>query len=169
MTKRAAWNRKQIDEVALVAAYAIDSTAIRRLAQEWGVSIWVLYRRLKALGVARRSNSQAHKGLQVGEKNPYWKGGKRLDTAGYVFVRRGGVEVREHRVVAERIMGRSLYEGEVVHHKNHDRSDNRPENLEVIASHSEHMKAHMTSEEARKRGRMTKRSRAALAAIGSKE
>jgi hypothetical protein len=80
----------------------------------------------------------------------------------------GGVEVREHRVVAERIMGRSLYEGEVVHHKNHDRSDNRPENLEVIASHSEHMKAHMTSEEARKRGRMTKRSGAALAAMEQK-
>lgn len=40
--------------------------------------------------------------------------------------------VRDHRYVMEQMLGRRLKQGEDVHHKNHDRTDNRPENLEVI-------------------------------------
>ena len=46
-----------------------------------------------------------------------------------------------HRVVAENKLGRMLNAGEVVHHINHDRYDNRPENLEVL-SKIEHLKLH---------------------------
>lgn len=48
----------------------------------------------------------------------------------------------EHRVVAEQILGRPLRKGEVVHHINRDKRDNRPENLMIFASQAEHAKWH---------------------------
>jgi HNH endonuclease len=43
----------------------------------------------------------------------------------------GGRLEREHRIVMERVLGRSLVAGESVHHRNGDRGDNHPENLEL--------------------------------------
>lgn len=47
-----------------------------------------------------------------------------------------------HRIVAETMLGRSFTDSEVVHHKDGNRLNNAPENLEVHESHSAHMKEH---------------------------
>ena len=92
----------------------------------------------------RAKLSAAKKGM-VGDKSPSWRGGKYVDPSnGYV---KAWVASRrrtyEHRVVMERIIGRPLNPGEVVHHINRDRMDNRPENLMLFASNSDHKRHHL--------------------------
>jgi HNH endonuclease len=57
---------------------------------------------------------------------------------------------RVHRSVLEDKIGRKLKPGEVVHHRNEDKLDNRPENLEALPSQSVHMILHHLM---RRRGR----------------
>ncbi|MFZ4537178.1 HNH endonuclease [Propionivibrio sp.] len=52
-------------------------------------------------------------------------------THGYLTVRVLGKKILQHRMVMEGILGRKLERKEHVHHKNGDRKDNRPENLEL--------------------------------------
>jgi len=59
------------------------------------------------------------------------KGGGYTDTEGY---RRIGKQ-KVHRMVMEQILGRKLLPHENVHHKNGDRQDNAPDNLELWVNH----------------------------------
>lgn len=57
--------------------------------------------------------------------------------------------VLEHRIVAEQKLGRPLKTGEVVHHINENKRDNRPENLMVFKSQAEHAAWHSGHREGR--------------------
>jgi len=60
-----------------------------------------------------------------------------VDKSGYVLLTSrksdNGYAQPEHRAVMERMIGRKLTKNETVHHKNGNRRDNRPENLELWA------------------------------------
>lgn len=81
-----------------------------------------------------------------GELNYFWKGGRSIDSDGYVLVycpghpyARGRGYVREHRLVMERKIGRFLTEDEVVHHKDDDKQNNDPDNLYLYDSNGDHL------------------------------
>lgn len=66
--------------------------------------------------------------------------GRTVASNGYVLIRVGRnhhlADVRgyayEHRLVAEKILGRRLQPGEVVHHRDHNKVNNNPANLEIV-------------------------------------
>lgn len=88
-----------------------------------------------------------------GPKNGFWKGGRTVASNGYILIRVGTDHhladsrgyAYEHRLVAETTIGRRLQPGELVHHRNGDKQDNRPENLEVVAGNAGHQLHHRTA------------------------
>jgi hypothetical protein len=87
---------------------------------------------------------------QVREKNPNWKGGRTVDQRGYVLVLVGKdhplADVRgyayEHRLVAQKQIGRPLQDGEEVHHDDENKSNNVPGNLIVADTRADHAVFH---------------------------
>ncbi len=66
-----------------------------------------------------------------GQRRRLPDGTLRNHASGYKTIKANGKWMMHHRYVMEQILGRPLESHERVHHKNGDRSDNRPENLEL--------------------------------------
>lgn len=102
-------------------------------------------------------------GPRAAEGHPEWKGGRIVGKHGYVKIycpdhptcvlvnesrkarANGGYYPKakyawEHRLVMEKHLGRFLLPGEVVHHLNGVKDDNRLENLMLFQSNGEHLK-----------------------------
>lgn len=76
--------------------------------------------------------------IRCGVNSLAWKGGRRITKDGYVEIYMPGHPrvkankcVSEHRLVMEHILGRFLFPQEFVHHKDGNRQNNKPENLEL--------------------------------------
>lgn len=86
--------------------------------------------------------------IPKGEQSRMWKGGRWQDKDGYIRVfiekhprlttRR---DIFEHILIVEKKLGRYLKKGEVVHHINGIRNDNRPDNL-IVISRAKHLRTH---------------------------
>lgn len=88
-----------------------------------------------------------------GDKHPMWNGGKIQSVQGYIKVHdrehpstkgKRKKYVSEHVLVMEKMLGRYLRPGEVVHHCNGDKTDNRPFNLRLFKTTADHTIFHNT-------------------------
>lgn len=75
----------------------------------------------------------------AGERRRNGQGSFRQD--GYLLTHANGRRVRHHRAVMEAVLGRPLLPSEVVHHRDGNPANNRPDNLEVHTRAS-HMRLH---------------------------
>ena len=112
-------------------------------ARRLGCSLITVARRCAKLKLHTRSNGMP------GAQNCRWKGGITRRPDGYTLKhapdhphRSKGPYVYLHRLVVEESLGRYLAPGEVVHHIDHDPSNNSLRNLLVFQSQADHIKHH---------------------------
>lgn len=137
---------RELGERYLAGAY------VEELAREMCTGPHAVTNALRRQGIPLRDKRDAlihanERRKARGERHPNFRGGRVIDTNGYVLVEiaRGdpmwgmakkraayGYDyVLEHRLVMARSIGRPLRPNESVHHINGDRTDNRLENLQL--------------------------------------
>lgn len=115
------WTKDKIDY--LISNY---KNGARPIATKFGLPITSINKKANELG------------LKVIPKDSYIN-----NSQGYKYIGKSNNRKAEHVLVAEQILGRTLKTNEVVHHKNRDKLDNRPCNLEVM-TRAEHINLHRT-------------------------
>lgn len=123
----------------------VETLTHQEVAARYGVS------RNTVLKWCRRYSLRTQRtGPRSGPGHPEWKGG-RIQRKGYWYIyapehpraTKAGY-VLEHRLVMEHELGRYLETHEVVHHRDRNRENNAPENLQVFGSNAEHLRHELT-------------------------
>lgn len=144
----AARNRRRaatIDEAELLRLVD-EKLSTTEIANRLGLTQPTVEMKLRRMGVG----SKHGRGSKM-EKNYFWRGGRVVDEDGYVLLKcpdhpqaTAAGYVREHRLVMEQILGRYLTATEVVHHKNKNKADNHPDNLELFDTNGNHLRHELT-------------------------
>ena len=139
----------RIGEIARACDVGIGKTSHKAMwhaCVDCGQERWVLLRRGAPQSQRCFKCSRDYPGriktVRRGSEHWHWQGGRSKMTNGYVevwvdpssqYYPMAGKDgyVYEHRLVMAQHLGRCLESDEEVHHKNHDKHDNRPENLEI--------------------------------------
>lgn len=133
-------NGKSTQEIAV--AFGVDASNVFRVLKGHGIKL----RTKKEAGLNAVTTGRSKR--KCGEHNHSWKGGRHRSSHGYILVyapyhprAASSSYVYEHDLVVERAIGRFLAAGEIVHHKNGQKDDNRLDNLELTTPHK-HGKHH---------------------------
>lgn len=122
-----------------------DGLSMNRISAIIGITPSGVRKYFVKYGIERRGKAEIFKSHDT---NPAWKGGRHIAGNGYVEIfmpNHPNANVRkyvyEHQLVMERKIGRPLKKGEVVHHIDGDKTNNKISNLLLLTA-SEHAKLH---------------------------
>jgi len=117
----------------------------------------------KSTGVGRGNNPLSHNNTKRGAEHHRWNSGRMLNDDGYVKVRVGvghpladpNGYAYEHLLVLCSAGRTRPVEGETLHHRNDDKTDNRLDNLELL-TRGDHNALHIAERGRRANGQFEK-------------
>jgi hypothetical protein len=135
--------KASLDAARIRELYWGDGLLCREVGERLGISEDAVRRRMKAFGIPTRKDVPQRHLPRAGRKNPCWRGGRRVDSGGYVRIWVGDDKYEfEHKQIAEKALGRKLKKNERVHHINGKKDDNRNANL-LICTNGYHLNLHL--------------------------